>query len=178
MELWDLLDKDGNPLGIQHVRSGILPEGAYHRTVEIFTVNSQGQLLVTLRDPNKETYPDMWEFTGGSVISGEDSMNAAIRELQEETGIVRTADEMLFLMTNPGKTALMDIYLTFCDADVSELTMQAGETVEAKWVTFGEFEKMIDDGLVPEPVYRRYRAAKDLLASEIGTRGGIINHKS
>lgn len=170
MELWDLLDKEGNPLGIQHVRSGNLPEGTYHRTVEIFTVNSQGQLLVTMRDPNKETYPNMWEFTGGSAISGEDSMTAAIRELQEETGIARTADDMIFLMTNPGTTALMDIYLTFCDTEISELTLQPGETVDAKWVTFKEFEKMIDEGIVPEPVYRRYNAANDLLFAEIAKR--------
>lgn len=170
MELWDLLDREGNLLGITHVRSGNLPEGAYHRTVEIFTVNSQGKLLVTLRDPQKETFPNMWEITGGSVVAGENSMTAAIRELQEETGISRTADEMIFLMTNPGTTALMDIYLTFCDAEVSELTLQAGETVDAKWVTFGEFEKMIDEGIVPEPVYRRYHAVKDLLTEEIGRR--------
>lgn len=170
MELWDLLDKEGNPLGITHVRSGVLPQGAYHRTVEIFTVNSQGQLLVTLRDPNKETYPDMWEITGGSVVAGEDSMTAAIRELQEETGIIRTEDDMIFLTTNPGHTALMDIYLTFCDTDISDLTMQEGETVDAKWVTFEEYEQMIANGIVPEPVYRRYEAAKDLLFAEIARR--------
>lgn len=170
MELWDLLDRDGNPLGIQHIRSGNLPEGTYHRTVEIFTVNSQGQLLITLRDPNKETYPNMWEITGGSVITGEDSMAAAIRELQEETGISRTADDMIFLTTIPGRTALMDIYLTFCDMDISDMTMQEGETVDAKWVTFEEYEQMIADGIVPEPVCRRYNAAKDLLSAEISRR--------
>lgn len=168
MELWDLLDRQGNPLGITHVRGEELPKGAYHRTVEIFTVNSHGELLVTLRDPDKETYPDMWEITGGSVVAGEDSLTAAIRELQEETGIARTSAQMIFLMTNPGTTALMDIYLTFCDAAISELTLQAGETVDAKWVTFGEFERMINEGVVPEPVYRRYHAAKNLLAEKIG----------
>ena len=170
MEMWDLLDSDGNSLGIKHARGETLPKGTYHRTVEIFTVNSQGRLLVTLRDPNKETYPDMWEFTGGSVITGEASMTAAIRELQEETGIAKTADEMIFLMTNTGHTALMDIYLTFCDMEISELTLQPGETVDAKWVTFGKFEEMIANGEVPEPVYRRYNAAKDTLLAEIARR--------
>ena len=45
-----------------------------------------------------------------------------------------------------------------------------GETVDAKWVTFGEFEEMIANGEVPEPVYRRYNAAKDTLLAEIARR--------
>lgn len=167
MELWDLLDREGNALGIKHVRGEDLPKGTYHRTVEIFTVNSQGKLLVTLRDPKKETYPDMWEVTGGSAVSCEDSLTAAIRELREETGIERTAEDMIFLMTNAGTTALMDIYLNFCDADISELTLQKGETVDAGWVTFEEFEQMIDRGEVPEPVSRRYHEVKDLLMANI-----------
>ncbi len=66
-ELWDLLDKDGMPIGATHVRGEKLPHGAYHRVVEIFTVNSKGELLVTKRAPEKKLYPEMWETTGGAV---------------------------------------------------------------------------------------------------------------
>ncbi len=170
MELWDLMDKNGNQLGIKHIRGEDLPKDTYHLTVEIFTVNSQGQLLLTLRDPHKETYPNMWEVTGGSAVSGEDSVTAVIRELQEETGITCVAQDMIFLMTYPGVSNLMDIYVTFCDAEISELALQTGETVDAKWVTFEEFEKMIDDGEVAEPVCKRYYAAKQLLIGEIAKK--------
>ena len=51
-ELWDLLDEDGMPVGAAHVRGEKLPHGAYHRVVEIFTINSKGELLVTAVYPH------------------------------------------------------------------------------------------------------------------------------
>lgn len=170
MELWDLLDKDGNPLGITHVRGEKLPEGTYHRTVEIFTVNPQNKLLVTLRDTNKDIYPNLWEVTGGSAVAGEDSLTAAIRELYEETGIVAAANELVFLKSSFGKTNLNDIYLTFQNVKASEIKLQAGETVDAKWIEFNEFESMMDQGIVAEPVCRRYCEVKESLLSEIAKR--------
>lgn len=167
MELWDLLDREGNPLGIKHVRGEDLPKGTYHRTVEIFTVNSQGKLLVTLRDPKKEVYPGLWEVTGGSVVTGEDSLNAAIRELREETGILAAANGLIFLKSSFGKTNLNDIYLTFRDLTESEIKLQDGETVDSKWVAFDEFESMMEQGIVAEPVCRRYHEVKDLLMANI-----------
>lgn len=54
MELWDLIDKDRNPLRRTHNRKDPMIPGEYHIVVEILTVTSQGQLLITLRDHNKE----------------------------------------------------------------------------------------------------------------------------
>ena len=74
-ELWDLLDEDGMPVGATHVRGEAMPHGAYHRVVEIFTLNSKGEMLVTKRSPEKKPYPNMWEITGGAVVAGEDSLD-------------------------------------------------------------------------------------------------------
>ena len=167
MELWDLLDENGRPLGQTHVRSEAMPQGRYHRTVDIYTVNSRGELLVTLRSPDKDLYPNYWEVTGGSAVAGEDSLTAARRELREETGIAATAEEMTFLMTNRGRTTLMDVYLVRKDVELSALTLQEGETVAAQWVTFAEWEGMIERGEVPEPVGRLYFAVKDKLLQNI-----------
>ncbi len=52
-ELWDLLDEDGMTVGATHVRGEKLPHGAYHRVVEIITMNSKGELLITKRVPEK-----------------------------------------------------------------------------------------------------------------------------
>lgn len=168
MEMWDLLDINGEPIGKTHPRQGTLPQGTYHRVVEIFTINSRDEILITKRSPDKPTYPNYWEVTGGSVVAGEDSLTGALRELREETGILSSPSKMILLMTDPPvHYAFMDIYLTFCDAEISELTMQEGETVAAKWVTFDEFEKMIENGDIPEPVSRRYFLVKDKLIEKL-----------
>ena len=111
-ELWDLLDEDGMPVGATHVRGEAMPHGAYHRVVEIFTLNSKGEMLVTKRSPEKKPYPNMWEITGGAVVAGEDSLDAARRELREETGIVTQIGELELLLTHRSKSAFVDIYLS------------------------------------------------------------------
>ena len=72
MELWDLLDKDRNPLGLTHPRGRQypMPRGTYHTVVSVFTVDAQNRLLLTLRAPTKGMYPNYWEFTGGSGVAG------------------------------------------------------------------------------------------------------------
>ena len=166
-ELWDLLDEDGMPVGATHVRGEKMPHGAYHRVVEIFTVNSKGELLVTKRALEKKPYPNMWETTGGAVVAGEDSLDAARRELKEETGIEVGSGELHLLLTHRSQSAFVDIYLARKDVPAENLTMQPGETTEARWVTFAEFDRMIGDGLVPAPVCRRYAVIKCILMNEI-----------
>ena len=89
MELWDLLDKDRTPLGITHPRGRQypMPPHTYHTVVSVFTVDIHNRLLLTLRASTKGMYPGYWEFTGGSGVSGEDSLTSAHRELWEETGL-------------------------------------------------------------------------------------------
>lgn len=166
-ELWDLLDEDGMPIGATHVRGEAMPHGAYHRVVEVFTLNAKGELLVTKRSPEKKPYPNMWEITGGAVVAGEDSLDAARRELREETGIVVNTGELELLLTHRSKSAFVDIYLARKDVTAEELVMQPGETAAGKWVTFSEFERMISDGLVPSPVCRRYAVVKFILLNKI-----------
>ncbi len=168
MELFDLLDKDGNPIGRTHVRGEAIPKGAYHRVVDILTVNSQNQILVTLRDPNKENYPNLWEFTGGSVVAGESSVDGAVRELREETGIIALPQELKLFMTMTTEDAVVDIYILRRDVELSELTMQPGETVDAKWVTVAEFENMLGGDMLPAPVCVKYDQIKDDLYTELG----------
>ncbi len=164
-ELWDLLDEDGMPVGATHVRGEKLPHGAYHRVVEIFTMNSKGELLITKRAPEKKPYPNMWEITGGAVVAGEDSLDAARRELREETGIEVANRELNLILTHKGNSAFVDIYIAHKDIPAEKLTMQPDETSAAKWVKLSEFERMIGDGLVPAPVCRRYAVVKFILVN-------------
>ena len=49
-------------------------------------VDREGRVLLQQRSPHR-TMPDLWEFPGGKVETGETPEAALIRELEEELGI-------------------------------------------------------------------------------------------
>lgn len=156
MELWDLYDKDRKPLGKTHVRGVPLKKGEYHLVVFVWVFNSTGQVLMTKRAPEKQSYPNLWEHTGGSVLSGETSRQAIVRELFEETGIRAEPEEFSLTESYCRTGSFCDVYFLKKDVPVSQLTMQPGETCEAKWVTRAELEGMIARNEVAAPDVLRY----------------------
>lgn len=172
MEIWDLLDKNRRPLGLTHPRGRQypMPPHTYHTVVTVFTVDANNRILLTLRAPTKGMYPNYWEFTGGSGVSGEESLTSAHRELLEETGIDCPEEELILLGTLREPSAFMDCYLCRLDQageDVT-VTLQAGETVDFQWVAFCEMETMIHKGLIPPPCAMRYGFVKQKLTEIMG----------
>lgn len=56
-------------------------------------IDVDGRVLLAKRPPEK-THPDLWEFPGGKVETGETPEAALIREMDEELGI-QTAESCL-----------------------------------------------------------------------------------
>jgi 8-oxo-dGTP diphosphatase len=67
--------------GIDHKRYRVVP-----RTL-IFLFNHSNQVLLLKGSPNKRLWPSQFNGIGGHLESGEDIVQAAYRELSEETGI-------------------------------------------------------------------------------------------
>ncbi len=156
-ELWDLYDSSRKLLPEKHIRGHRLRAGTYHISVGIWTVNCRGELLLTLRSPEKHDWPDMWENTAGSILSGESSRQGAVRELYEETGIAVSSKELCYLGTEHVRNTIADCYIVRKSVPIEELKLQAGETCDAKWVTLDELDKMIEVGLVAPPVSARLK---------------------
>ena len=53
-------------------------------------LNDRPEYLVLRRSPDETVYPNLWQFVGGSIDDGERALDAALRELKEETGFVPT----------------------------------------------------------------------------------------
>lgn len=166
-EYWDLYDDERRPLGRTVLRGKMnAMSGEYHVVVMIATMNSHGQLLCTLRSPEKSNYPNVWELTAGSVLAGEDSVAAAKRELREETGIVVSDDELRFIKTVKENTAFIDCYFVRTDIPIEEIVLQEGETVDARYVSRAEFENLLARKRIAFPVARRYSQLYDFLMQE------------
>ena len=141
-ELWDIYDKNRKKTG-KTARRDIdeLKEGEYHIITVGIIMNSKNQLLITKRAPNKKLGL-MWEFSGGSVQSGETSLEGILRELKEEIGVQFTKKDAIFLKEKRKDIAppgFKDMWLFRKDVKDEEITFPDGEAIDYKWVTIDEF---------------------------------------
>ncbi len=58
-----------------------------HLHIALALIWRGGKVLVARRQSNADHLPDVWEFPGGKIESGESSEKAAIREAHEEVGL-------------------------------------------------------------------------------------------
>jgi 8-oxo-dGTP pyrophosphatase MutT (NUDIX family) len=171
-EFWDLYDAERRPLNELHMRGDRMRRGTYHIAVGIWTVNDKNEILLTLRSREKRDWPQMWENTAGSVLAGESSRQAAVRELREETGIRVKEDELFLLGTERGRNTIGDCYIVRKNVPLRDIVFQRGETCAARWVSLAGLDDMIARGIVAPPVsgrLARIRATfESFLYAEIG----------
>ncbi|GGB52551.1 NUDIX domain-containing protein [Virgibacillus dakarensis] len=149
MEKWDLYDYDRNKIGKTHTRGEPLPEGCYHIVVHVWIQNDRGKLLLSKRHPNKH-YGNLWECTGGSVLTGETSLEGALRETKEELGIELNPESGQLLFSEVRSNHHSDNWLFISNAKLNDLEFQPDEVIDAKWVSKDTYEKMIQKGeIVP-----------------------------
>ncbi|MFP6584182.1 MAG: NUDIX domain-containing protein [Candidatus Hydrogenedentota bacterium] len=67
-----------------------------------FLTNADGELLMVQR--SVEPRKGLWTLPGGFVESGETTEEAALRELEEETGLIGSGVTLLGASSLPGKT--------------------------------------------------------------------------
>lgn len=149
-ELWDLTDAQGNLHGATHQRGAPgWPAGAFHVVAGVCVVRDDGLVLLTLRSAIKD-YPLMWEFPAGSALAGETSIQAAERELREETGLAALPESMRLVGRFTEATALFDFYVTK-SRDAAELDVDNDEVDDAEWVTLDEVARRWDADLMAGP---------------------------
>ncbi|MDF2485656.1 MAG: hydrolase [Herbinix sp.] len=148
-EIWDIYDENRHPTGRTHRRGDVLPKGEYHIVVHVWLKNSKGEYLITKRTPNKG-FPNLWECTGGSALSGDNSLTAAIREVKEETGLIVLPENGKCIMSVRQENSFADIWLFNQDFDIKDVVYQPKETCGAKYATMDEILAMNKAGtLVP-----------------------------
>lgn len=153
MELWDLYTEDRKPTGKTHIRGEELPDGLCHLVVHVWIKNSKGEYLISQRAASRPTYPLLWECVGGSVLTGETSLEGAIRETKEEVGIDLSPNNGSVLFSKvrsiiDGKryNDIMDVWLFHYDGEVSLDNATTDEVAQVKWMTPAEIGTLRDSG--------------------------------
>lgn len=72
MEIWEILDNNGNKTGktMQKDDEKVWQKGIYHRGADVWIINSEKKILIQKRAKEKKLEPNVWAMTGGSVIKG------------------------------------------------------------------------------------------------------------
>lgn len=140
MEYWDIYDKDGRFSGKVIEKGEKLLPGEYHKAVEIWIINQQGEFLLQKRSDTVELYPGFWALTTGRLQSGENPQSGCLRELQEELGIFLEVQDIHSVahVVRPRVSMIWDIFLIEWSGTIEELSFSDHEVADVRWVTADE----------------------------------------
>ena len=154
MEMWDIYDENKERTGrTMQKNDWCLKEGEYHLTVLGIVAHTDGRFLITKRVMTKAWAPGWWEVSGGACQAGEDSKDAVLREVREETGLDVSGWDGGYLFSykreNPGEgdNYFVDIYRFCADFDEADIHLQEEETDGYMLATFEEVQALAAQGI-------------------------------
>ncbi len=154
MEMWDIYDENKQRTGRTMKRNDwCLKDGEYHLTVLGVIAREDGRFLITKRVMTKAWAPGWWEVSGGAAQAGEDSKDAVMREIKEETGLDVTGAEGGYLFTykreNPGEgdNYFVDVYRYTMNVTEADLQLQEEETAGSMFATLDEIKAFAEEGI-------------------------------
>lgn len=163
MEYIDVLDENGIRTGKSLDRSEIHKKGLWHRAIVVAIVNDKNEILMQQRSANKEKNAGLWDISvAGHLSSGQDSLMAAAREINEEVSInlgqTILIKDFRFMYSFRKEQIFSEDFIErqFYDffvlrqdnLDISTITYQESEVQAIKFVNVSQLREMIDSGLV------------------------------
>ena len=153
IEIWDLYDEQRHLTGRDHIRGEDIPRGYYHLVVHVWIRNSHGEYLISRRSADRPTYPLKWECTGGSVLKGEDSRTAALRETKEEVGVELSACDGKLVFSKVRNAIegvrfadILDVWLFEYDGPIDLTKATTAEVADVAWLNKEQIKRLFEDG--------------------------------
>lgn len=136
----------------------------------VVLVDRRGRLLMQERDEHPVIDPEKWGLCGGHLEPGEDPLTGAVRELDEETGVVlapadlELVEQLQVFHAGYGTWDQMTCYAAGVDLDDGDITCSEG-----RQIVFVEPDRVLDldltgsarkvlPGFLTGPIYRRLTA--------------------
>lgn len=158
MELFDVVDENGAPTGETVERNVAHTEGIRHRASHVWIIrekDGRSQALLQKRSANKDSFPGKYDTSSaGHIQAGDEPLPSALRELQEELGIVAQRDELefagrfdvLFEKEFHGKIfkdcEVAFVYIYVQPVDETKLVLQEEEVEAVEWF---DIEELIEE---------------------------------
>lgn len=160
-----IVDDQDKPTGVASMQEA-QEFGLRHRVVRVMLENEAGEVLLQKRAASMLVYPNCWDNSAaGHVDAGEDYLQAAEREMQEEIGVsIRLQCVEIYKTSERRGDKVFNRFNAVYKGTIpkdTRFTLQPEEVSEVKWVSREELKQLIaqhpeqvTDGL--EDVVKRY----------------------
>lgn len=157
-EKWDLFNKNGKLLKQDCYRGDYLKNNQYHKVVNVWIKDKNNNLIISQRIKTKP-HGLMWEETEGSVLKGESTYEACLREAKEELNIDLTNKNYKLIGKQnryyDGGRDIVYVYLFEVD-EFKDIKMQEEEVVDYKIATINDIKKIqAQDKFLIHPYYEK-----------------------
>lgn len=151
MELIRVVDEDGNDTEEVLEREDIHDLCKLHNEVTIYIVNRKGEVLLQRRSKNRRFCPNMLGVIAGHVGYLEDPLTCAIREVNEEVGLIVdncNIHELCskYLVMEEENNHFMYPYYVITDMGEEEFVIQKEEVSYVKWYGIDNVIRLIESG--------------------------------
>lgn len=171
MELFDVLDADGNRTGAVQERGVCHREGDPHETVHMWIVRKNPdtgryQVLLQKRSQNKDSNPGCYDISSaGHMAAGDDPLSSAIREIGEELGLSVTAEDLEYIGRHQGNfddvfygipfhdREFSNVYLVRKEIRIEDLRLQESEVESVCWMDYDACAKAVQENTMPHCIY-------------------------
>lgn len=171
MEMFDIVDENGEPTGVVKERTKVHEDGDLHRTSHVWIVrdNNKGGLDVLLqkRSENKDSNPGCYDISSaGHIPAGCGYLDSALRELKEELGLDASSEELELRLIR--RISYSDIFhgklfkdnqvtrvyrMKRNDIDIRKLKLQKEEVEEVMWMDYEECIKAVKNNTIKNCIY-------------------------
>jgi len=148
MELCDVVDRYGNRTGRIVERGTKLSSEEFYSVVHVWIRDENNNYLIQQRARHLASGPGVWCTTVGYIISGEESMDGAIREVNEELGIQILPAHLKRIDRHALDNRVEDIWMAEVPRNLVEAPVLGDEVDDYKWTSRDELEKLVNRGEV------------------------------
>ena len=160
-ELIFAVDEYDNPIN-PVLRSLAHSDGIWHRISHVWVINDKKQLLCQQRSLTKDTNPGKWEaFFGGHVGQNETYEEGAVKEVNEELGLMFTEHDIHFFTKAKNDAShttkhFQAAFYVIWDGSVDDLRIEKEEVERVEWKDIGEVQNILITQNSPEWVHVVY----------------------
>ncbi len=147
METFDVYHRDRTKAGKVVGRETPAADGEYYLIVHVWIRDNSGEYLLTRRAQHK-TFGGLWECPGGGAVAGETSLDTALREIREETGVALdpARGRIIHQCVYDAIHALCDVWHFEQDTDIREAAPQEEDVTGVRKASPAEIQALRERG--------------------------------